>query len=146
MICKLTSLDYCQIPGVTLPLSHAWYLLLSFLLGQIVHEPGHAIAGALWVVALVLDTPPDVTNQDFATFAGPPSHRSSPRSIYRPSCPRPRSRSRPPPCETFLRESALGSPLLGAGTMSSSQLWCGSYLRECRWDRSGSSANMGGVS
>ncbi|KAL7416903.1 peptidase family M50-domain-containing protein, partial [Mrakia frigida] len=35
------------IPGVTLPLSQATYLIFSFLLGQIVHEPGHALAAAL---------------------------------------------------------------------------------------------------
>ncbi|CED83298.1 Intramembrane metalloprotease (sterol-regulatory element-binding protein (SREBP) protease) [Phaffia rhodozyma] len=35
------------IPGITIPFSQALYLILSFLLAQLVHEPGHAISAAL---------------------------------------------------------------------------------------------------
>jgi S2P endopeptidase len=36
-----------QLPGITAPLSHLPTLVLAFLLAQLLHELGHALAGAL---------------------------------------------------------------------------------------------------
>lgn len=48
-ILKLVGLR-SQIPGLTLPWSHAPMLVVAFLVGQMVHEPGHSITGALSVL------------------------------------------------------------------------------------------------
>lgn len=44
-------LTFAQIPGITAPLSHLPTLILAFLLAQLVHELGHALAGALEDIA-----------------------------------------------------------------------------------------------
>jgi S2P endopeptidase len=43
-VCRLAKR---QIPGITVPLSHTFPLLLALLLSQVIHEAGHLVAAAL---------------------------------------------------------------------------------------------------